>query len=210
MVLSRLSAFALILVAAILPAQACKGQKTLFADDFREVDASWVTEGDSISVEEGRVKIKASPDAGYRVLYRGALLEDADVCVTIRMPNDVADAGSASAGVIFWAQDYDNYYVFEIAANGLVTLQRLVRGKWISLIDWRPAAGLQTGPGARNVLRVTTSGNSIGLYVNDEKIGSVKGQPPEAGGQIGLRSESEKARRNAWKFSDLKVTDLAP
>jgi hypothetical protein len=210
MFVSRLGAFAFLLIAFSLPAQACKGQKTLFADDFREVDASWVTEGDSISVEEGRVKIKANPDAGYRVLYRGALLDDADACVTIRMPNEVADAGSASAGLIFWAQDYDNYYVFEIAANGLVTLQRLVRGKWQSLIDWRPVEGLKTGTGARNVLRVTTSGNAIGLYVNDEKVGSLKAQPPEGGGQIGLRSESEKARRNAWKFSDLKVTDFVP
>jgi len=192
----------------VTPALACKGRKTLFSDDFREVDASWAIEGDAISVDDGRAKIKANPDAGYRVLYGGALFDDADMCVTIRMPNDVAQPAKASAGIIFWARDYSNYYVFEMAANGLVTLQRLVRGAWIDIIDWRPIEGLSTGSGARNVLRVTTSGNLITTYVNDTKIGSVRGQPPEGGGKIGLRSESEEAKRDAWKFSDLKVTDL--
>jgi hypothetical protein len=200
------------LVTAVLagPALACKGKKTLFSDDFREVDASWATDGDSITVEEGRAKIKANPDAGYRVLYGGALFDDADICVTVRMPSDVREAGSASAGLIFWAQDNSNYYVFEVAANGMVTLQRLVKGRWLSIIDWRRVDGLNVGVGAKNILRVTTSGNSIALYVNDVKLGSVKGQQPEGGGQVGLRSESEKTKRDAWKFSDLKVTDPAP
>jgi hypothetical protein len=191
-------------------ALACKGKKLLFSDDFREVDASWATNGDAITVEEGRVKIKASPDAGYRVLYGGALFDDADICVTVRMPSNVNDAGSASAGIIFWAQDYSNYYVFEVAANGMVTLQRLVRGRWLSILDWRRVDGLNVGVGAKNVLRVTTSGNSIAVAVNDTKIGSIKAQQPDGGGQVGLRSESEKTQRNAWKFSDLKVTDLGP
>jgi hypothetical protein len=191
------------------PALACKGKKTLFSDDFREVDASWATNGDSITVEDGRAKIKANPDAGYRVLYGGALFGDADMCVTIRMPSDVTDAGSASAGLIFWAQDYNDYYVFEVAANGMVTLQRLVKGRWLSIVDWRHVEGMNMGIGAKNILRVTTSGSSIAIAINDMKIGSIKGQPPEGGGQVGLRSESEKTKRDAWKFSELKVTDLA-
>ncbi len=200
----------LVSAVSIGPAFACKGKRTLFSDDFREVDASWATDGDSITVEEGRAKIKANPDAGYRVLYGGALFDDADICVTVRMPSDVRDAGSASAGLIFWAQDNSNYYVFEVAANGMITLQRLVKGRWLSILDWRRVDALNIGVGAKNVLRVTTSGNSIVLYVNDNRIGSVKGQQPEGGGQVGLRSESEKTKRDAWKFSDLKVTDPAP
>jgi hypothetical protein len=192
------------------PAVACKGKRTLFSDDFREVDASWATDGDSITVEEGRAKIKANPDAGYRVLYGGALFDDADICVTVRMPSDVRDAGSSSAGLIFWAQDNSNYYVFEVAANGMITLQRLVKGRWLSILDWRRLDALNVGIGAKNVLRVTTTGNSIILYVNDTRIGTIKGQPPDGGGQVGLRSESEKTKRDAWKFSDLKVTDPAP
>ena len=39
-------------------AQACKGPTTLFSDDFREVDESWGVEGDSVSVDEGRVVIR--------------------------------------------------------------------------------------------------------------------------------------------------------
>jgi hypothetical protein len=32
--------------------------------------------------------------------------------------------------------------------------------------------------------------------------------PPEDGGMIGLYAASEKDKRDTWKFSDLKVTDV--
>ena len=109
-----------------------------------------------------------------------------------------------------WAQDHSNYYYLELDPNGKIALERKVKGKWVTVLGWRQVANAKTGAGAKNVLRVTTTGNTITVYVNDEKIASVKGQQPDGGGQIGLRADSERDKRDTWKFSNLKVTDVAP
>ena len=193
-------------------AYACKGPHVQFQDDFREVDQTWGTEqdGDAVQVEEGKVKFKADADAGYAVLYGGALFDDADLCVTVQMPNNFKVGDAIEAGPLFWAQDHSNYYYFEIDPNGKVALERKVKGKWVTVLGWRQIPTAKTGAGAKNTLRVTTTGNTITLYLDDMKIASVKGQQPDGGGQIGLRADSEKDKRDTWKFMNLKVTDVAP
>ena len=191
-------------------ASACKGKKVLFSDDFRQVDDSWGADGDAVSVEDGKVKIKAGTSNAYRLKYGGSLFDDADVCATVRMPNDIKADTEPYAGIMFWAQDYSNFYVWQISAIGTASLWREVKGKWINVLDWRKVAAIKTGRGAKNVLRVVTAKGSVDVYVNDEKVGTVKAQMPEGGGEIGFLAVSEKSRRDAWKFSDLKVTSVEP
>jgi len=139
-----------------------------------------------------------------------ALFDDADLCVTVQMPNNFKVGDAIEAGPLFWAQDHSNYYYFEIDPNGKVALERKVKGKWVTVLGWRQIPTAKTGAGAKNTLRVTTTGNTITLYLDDMKIASVKGQQPDGGGQIGLRADSEKDKRDTWKFMNLKVTDVAP
>ncbi|MFI5012639.1 MAG: hypothetical protein ACHQAY_09845 [Hyphomicrobiales bacterium] len=193
------------------PASACKGKTVLFSDDFRQLDDTWP--GDvpgALSVEDGKVKFKATPNAAYNVLYGGSLFDDADMCVTVQIPNNLDQRDSVAAGPIFWGQDYANYYAFLITPDGRAGLVRLYRGKWVYLVNYRKAEGIKGGPGDKNVLRLTTSGNTITAYVNDVKFSTIKSQVPPGGGQVGLHAESEEAHRNTWKFIDLKVTDLPP
>ena len=191
------------------PALACKGPTTLFTDDFREVDESWGVEGDSVTVDGGRVVIKADPNTMYKLLYSGTQFENMDYCVTVRMPNNTPeDTRGSMAGMVFWAQDYSNLFAFEISVDGRVALERLSKGKWTNVLDWRKPDGVLVGPSSKNVLQVTANGNSLILSVNDTKIGTIKATRPEGGGQIGLIGQSEKGKRNAWKFLSLKVTNV--
>ena len=190
---------------------ACKGPTTLFTDDFREVDESWGVEGDSVSVDEGRVVIKADPNTMYKLLYAGTQFENMDYCVTARMPNNTPnDTAGSMAGMIFWAQDYSNLFAFEISVDGRVALERLAKGKWTNVLDWRKPEGVNVGPAAKNTLGVTANGNTLTLWINDAKVGSLKASRPDGGGQVGLIGQSEKGKRNAWKFTQLKVTSVAP
>lgn len=211
---STLAACALALAGsafALPPALACKGPATLFSDDFREVDESWGVEGDSVTVDEGRVVIKPDANTMYKLLYSGTDLENMDYCVTVRMPNNTPeDTRGSMAGMVFWAQDYSNLFAFEISVDGRVALERLSKGKWTNVLDWRKVDGINAGPAAKNILGVTASGNTLTLYVNDAKVGTIKATHPEGGGQIGLIGQSEKGKRNAWKFLSLKVTNIAP
>ena len=192
------------------PALACKGVNTKFTDDFRQVDDSWGVDpkSDTVTVEDGKVKVKADPSGGYTVLYGGSIFNDADLCVTVQVPSKTGNSDQLAAGPVFWAQDYNNYYTFDMTPGGSAAIVRRLRGKWVYVLDYRKAEGIKTQPGDKNVLRVTTSGNTVTTYINDVKFASVKAQVPENGGQIGLHAESEQAHRDTWKFLNLKVTDL--
>jgi hypothetical protein len=197
------------LILAAGPALACKGPIIMFQDDFRQIDDSWNVDphADAVSVEDGKVKVKADPSAGYTVLYGGLIFDDADLCVTVQVPRETQNGAQAVAGPVFWARDYDNYYTFTITPDGVAAIARLIKGRWHYLLI-RQADGIKTHPGDKNVLRVTTKGNSVSTYINDIKFATVKAQVPQDGGQIGLYAQSEQAHRDTWKFMDLKVTDL--
>jgi hypothetical protein len=195
------------LAASSLPAWACKGQKVLFSDDFQEVDASWGLDAPDVMVEDGKVKVKPQPNISNLLVYKGLVFGDADICLTVRMPNVVANNDNTMAGPIFWQQDYDNYYMFMITPSGYAEIARKLNGKWISVIDWRADSNIKLNPGSNNVLRVVLNGNSITTYINDAKFAAVKGQMPDGGGRIGMRAQSEENQVDTWKFSALKVTD---
>lgn len=199
---------AAILMMSAAPAFACQGAKTLFSDNFREVDASWGLDSPDVSVEEGKVKVKAQPDISNLLIYKGIVFNDADYCLSIRMPNVVANSDNTMAGQIFWAVDYDNYYMFMITPSGYAEVTRKLHGKWIDVIPWRQDTNIKRDSGSTNVLQVETRGDAITASINGAKFATVKGQAPDGGGQIGMRAQSEKDQVDTWKFSALKVTDL--
>ena len=194
---------------AATPAFACKGAKTLFTDDFQEVDASWGLDAPDVTVEDGKVKVKPQPNISNLLIYKGLNFGEADVCLTVRMPNVVSNNDNTMAGPVFWQKDYDNYYMFMITPSGYAEIARKLAGKWVSVIDWKADSDIKTQAGASNTLRVTLSGNTITAYVNDAKFAAVKGQMPEGGGRLGMRAQSEENQVDTWKFSALKVTDVA-
>ena len=191
------------------PAFACKGAKTLFTDDFQEVDASWGLDAPDVTVEDGKVKVKPQPNISNLLIYKGLNFGEVDICLTVRMPNVVSNNDNTMAGPVFWQKDYDNYYMFMVTPSGYAEIARKLNGKWVSVIDWKADADIKTQAGASNTLRVTLAGNTITAYVNDAKFASVKGQMPDGGGRIGMRAQSEENQVDTWKFSALKVTDVA-
>jgi hypothetical protein len=192
------------------PAWACKGAKTLFSDDFQEVDASWGLDAPDVQVEEGKVKVKPQPNISNLLIYKGLNFGDSDICLKVRMPNVVSNNDNTMAGPVFWQQDYDNYYMFMITPSGYAEIARKLNGKWVSIVDWKADPDIKTKAGSTNVLRVLLTGNSISAFVNDGKFATVKGQMPDGGGRIGMRAQSEENQVDTWKFSELKVTDVAP
>jgi hypothetical protein len=192
---------------SVAASAACTG-KVLLSDNFRQVDSSWGVDpnSDAVTVEDGKVKIKADTNSGYTILYGGLTFDDAQLCVTAQVPRKATDATQLAAGPVFWAEDYSNFYTFNVAPDGTAAILRKVKGKYVPVIAYRKTDGIKTNPGDKNVLRIVTSGNSITAYINGVKFGTARGQPPAAGGQVGIRAESEKAQRDTWKFLDFKVT----
>ena len=199
----------------VAPAAAaeCTG-KVLLSDDFRQIDDSWGTEPDSdaVTIEDGKVKVKSNANGTYRLVYNGQTFDDADYCLTVQAPNNLKDANDSVvlAGLIFWSQDGSNFYSLQVAPNGAASLGRVIKGKWTAPVPFHKFNAVKLGAGAKNVLRVTTTGSAIVAYINGERFASVKGQLPDGGGAVGLYAQSEKANRDSWKFFNLKVTEHSP
>ena len=152
------------LMLAASPAFACKGSKVLFSDDFKQVDSSWGFDSPDVQVEEGKVKVKPQPDISNLLIYKGILFGDADYCITVRTPNLLSDHDNTMAGPIFWAKDYDNYYMFMITPSGFAELTRKVGGKWIDVVEWKQDANINAirarRTSSRSALRGPTSRRS--------------------------------------------------
>ena len=56
-------------------------------------------------------------------------VSDADVCVTLTMPANVADTSRTYAGLLFWVTGKDDFYEFVVAPNGFFSIARKVRGR---------------------------------------------------------------------------------
>ena len=207
----RLTLSAGITAAALLaasPSLACGPGKVLFSDDFKQVDASWGFDSPDVQVEDGKVKVKPQPDISNLLVYKGILFTDADYCLTVRVPNKLSDNDNTMAGPIFWAKDYDNYYMFMVTPSGFAEITRKVNGKWIDVVEWKQAEAIKRPAGSSNVVEVRTVGSDITALINDKPFATVKGQVPDSGGQIGMRAQSEKNQVDTWKFSQLQVTAM--
>ncbi|HSE83223.1 MAG TPA: hypothetical protein VLB01_01585, partial [Thermodesulfobacteriota bacterium] len=115
------------------------------------------------------------------------------------------EPAGASAGLLFWAKDYGEYY-YAYLINGGLTVARWIGGRWLYPVSLRENAAIKKGLGETNQLRLVTKGAQATLFVNGTEIVSFKGQPPQGGSLVGLRGESSANSPAVWEFSGLKIT----
>lgn len=144
------------------------GGDVLFEDNFDDPDASGLGEDEDessryayeggayvIEVKEPETIVWARVDGEFDAMR---------AAVDMEVP---PEADISSAGLIFHYQDADNFYLFSITSDGFYTLELLENNDWIVLIDSTQSDAIDA---TRNTIRVETSGDRIGLYVNDELL----------------------------------------
>jgi hypothetical protein len=183
----------------------CPGIDVQFEDTFQSFKPSWGDPSPAVKVESGRMVL--SPGSGTYVwaVNNAGLYDDIDMCVTVTTIQAV-DQADAKAGLVFWYDDVNDFYVFEIAPDGRASVWRRQRGKWLAQVKWADAEGANKGDGAINELRVTAVGSDATFYVNGTEFKKISGSPPEKGQQIGLFAASPDAGQASFGFQGLKVT----
>lgn len=197
---------AALLVAGLSPAAAvCPGLDVLLQDQFEVLQPTWSGAGSAVQVDQGRLVM--SPPAGTEawIVSNAALHDDIDMCVTVTTVAGI-DPETARVGAIFWYDDVNNFYVFEIAPNGKASVWRRQRGRWLAQIDWRDAAGANKDDEGVNELRVTTVGNDATFYVNGTEFGTLEGEAPPDGQQVGLYAGSPDDDAATFAFDGLRMT----
>src|SRR4029077_20748996 len=101
---------------SLAPIGKVSGGEVLYEDNFTNLDPSWGTPGEILSVKEGKLVLKPALNTTQTVLNQANVFEDADTEVTITLSNGDP---VVSGGLTFWAKDYSNFYCLCIDANGL-------------------------------------------------------------------------------------------
>ncbi len=185
---------------------ACKGTQVLYEDNFATLDPAWGTLSPNLSINNGKMIVQPDVNKSFTVINQGNILEDIDVCVNVILAKSDDPAWGASAGLIFWAKDYSDYYYLLVSGNGWFSVNRWVNQRSLRPVPWRENAVIKKGVGQTNQLRVVTKGNQATVYINDTEVISFTGQPAQGGSFIGLTANSPEKSQDVWEFSDLKVT----
>ena len=183
----------------------CPGLDVLIEDAFDQLQPTWGEPESQLKVEDGHLIVSALSGTDFWRESTAALYDDVDLCVTVTALKSV-DATEAKAGAVFWYEDVNNFYVFQIAPNRMASVWRRQRGRWLEQVAWRRVDAANEGDGGVNELRVTTGADQAVFYVNGSEFSTLEGTPPARGQQIGVFASSPVAERAIFGFDALRVT----
>jgi hypothetical protein len=195
------AAFAFGLFLAASPAAAeCDPDTALFEDDFAFEDLSWEY-GDNFYVEGGKAVIKEY--AG--VVNFQTQNEGANVCVDMTI-EEVPDVPGSAIGLVFWWQDWDNFYEMFYWADGWLEVRRFLKGKKVTILSEESLA-LKKGAGATNHVEIDLVQKDATLYINGTETGRFKGKQPKDGGIVGLYGASSGDQSATFSFDNFIVSE---
>lgn len=123
------------------------------------------------------------------VLVNAFFAEQGTFCADMAMP--AAPAGNRiAAGVVFWATDYSNYYLFQIDTEGGASLWRLTENAgWISLVPITDTPLIRREAGAVNEVRVDVADTLITLSINGSEFRRLRAQRPGRDSKFGAYAQ---------------------
>jgi ABC-type phosphate transport system substrate-binding protein len=197
---------ALLALLWLSPVRIVFGGDVLYEDTFTNLDPSWGTPGEILSVKEGKLVLKPALNTTQSVLNQSNVFDDADteVEVTLSTGDPIVPGG-----LIFWAKDYSNFYCLCIDANGSFEISHFVTDRWLKPVGWTESETINKGVGQTNKLRVVTKGRQATAYINDKEVITISGQPPQGGGCVGISGGSAQDSPNIWEFANLRVIATA-
>ena len=116
----------------------------IFSDDFSTLDQAWGLAGEQLRVQNNKLVLHPQDNGYYTTLYQGNLFNDADIRVQATQTDG---APVEPAAIAFWGNDYANYYVAEIQANGMFAIYRLTSGHWLAASPWQKSDAIKQGLG---------------------------------------------------------------
>lgn len=165
--------------------------QALFVDGF-DKKGEW---GGSGYAHYGHSYYHIKAEEGRMVYYDGQKFMDIDVEVRTEFIDGKDDRGY---GLMFRAQDYDNYHEFVISANGYIRVGGEYNNKWAVLSPWETCDAIRKG--GVNFVRVSCRGEEFSFYVNGTKVKTLRDKRFPVG-YIGLTAYGQAHVH----FDDVKV-----
>ena len=199
--LAALLAALVVLVANHDAFAACDPENALYEDDFEFLDVSWGRADDSILVDDGALEVRGSGG----VVNLETKTKAAAVCVDVSVEK-AENASDSPAGVVFWWEDWQNYYAVFVWSDGWLEVRRMKDGQSKTLFTQETDA-LKTGAGAVNNIELALQPKDATLLVNGTEVRRFKAKRPEDGGAVGLYGISPDDAPATFSFDNLIVNE---
>lgn len=161
---------------------------TIFADDFKNNNAGWAEQEGSYYFKDGEYYL-------INKLEKGKAVKDLPANFTTPLTDfvfeadmklrDVPQGAHTDYGIIFRVDDKEDLYFYGITSTGEYFFTKKISDKWT---DMRPNTAnkyINAKIGMSNRLRAAVSGNTITLYINDQKLDTITDDTLKQG-RIGL------------------------
>lgn len=196
----------LLMMAGLATAAACEGSKVLFQDSFDDNLCNWPCSNRG-KIENGKFIIQPKEGAfTFSSILPGYFFDDADMCLKFRFAK-IPPGARLSAGLLFWAQDYNNNYGIRLYSSGRLSIYREKDGKYNYLKAFPDTPAINKGEGGENLIRVKTVGNLVTVYVNGTEMHKFRAQRPGKETKIGVWVAGEKGI-NVVEFDEVKITNV--
>jgi hypothetical protein len=180
----------------------CNSDNAIFEDDFEFMDVSWGQPSDEIFVEDGKLVI----DEYMGIVNFLTQNKGADVCADLTIL-EATDFPNSPIGLIFWFQDWENYYILHIWADGWIEVRRIQNGN-TSYIFTEETLALKKGVGETNNVQLTLKPKDATLFINGTEIKRFKGKQPKDGGVVGFYGISSAEAPGKFGFDNLVVSEF--
>ena len=150
-----------------------------------------------MTVQGGKAEITfLKAPMGRAMEYQGTQYGDGNVCLTVSpLASDKAE--DQTAGIIFWAADLDNFYVFEIQVSGAFCVAEALAEQNLDVC--RAVAGQRGNSKREWAWRMRCAFKHVGktatFFINDQQVGTFTGTPPGGRSQVGFFTGSSSRTR---------------
>jgi hypothetical protein len=194
-------AFMLGLAVAAGPAAAeCNIENALFEDNFEFMDVTWGEPDENFFVEDEALMVK-----GWREQVNFATQnEGANVCVDATIV-DASKPANSPMGLIFWWQDWDNFYYVWVWADGGLEVRRIFKGNSTTVFTTETLA-LKKGVGETNQIELQLKPRDATIIINGTQVQRFKGIQPKDGGVVGVSATSPQDAPATFKFDNFMVS----
>jgi hypothetical protein len=174
--------FGLVLPAGQAVAE-CDPETALYEDDFEFLDGSW---GDKFVVQDGVLVL----DGKWIQVNFQTHNEAANFCADLTIV-EVADPSVNPIGLIFWWENWENYYYLLYWADAAwVEVRRMVKGKEQTVVSLETPA-LKQALGETNHIELQLRPKDATLFINGTQVTRFKGKPPKDGSPVGVYAAAD-------------------
>lgn len=182
------------------------GGDVLLSDDFGDPASGWESRSDSTGgygYADGGYYVDVKRPNQTRWVLAGR--QFGDTIIEVDAAAGENGGADASWGLICRFQDNQNFYLFEITADGYYGVSVLSGNTWSTLADWAKSSAIKTGAGLENHLRVTVDEHRLSFSVNDVRLASLT-DDTFSKGDIGFAVTSYTQGGMRVVFDDLVVS----